>query len=182
MNTCRWNPTHIFPKEYAVSENGDVLSIRTGRVLRPAKDKDGYLYYVLCVDGERRTVKAHRLVAIAFIDNPLNKPAVDHINGIKTDNRVENLRWVTNYENTNNPITRSRVVSAAISRLPKLYEASKKKNFNRKRVRIEWADGRVEEFESLKAASICTNKNYAKLSEIANGKRNQDKQFTATWI
>ena len=51
----------------------------------------------------------HRLIAKTFIENPNNKPCIDHINTIKTDNRVENLRWVTNEENMNNPITLKRM-------------------------------------------------------------------------
>ena len=64
---------------------------------------NGYLQVFL--SGSRNPQSVHRLVAKAFLPNPENKPCVDHINGNKQDNRVENLRWVTNKDNTNNPNT-----------------------------------------------------------------------------
>ena len=53
-NTCEWKHTHIFPNEYLVSSEGEVKSVRTGKILKPTTDKDGYLYYVLCVNGNRK--------------------------------------------------------------------------------------------------------------------------------
>lgn len=181
MSSCEWKSSPIFPNEYKVSENGDVWSNRSNRILKPATDKFGYLYYVLCVNGKRVTVKAHRLVAMAFIPNKENKPTVDHINGIRTDNRASNLRWATNKENTNNPVTLVNHIRSSRERLPIMYEAAKRINFNRKSVQITWNDGRKEVFPSLKEAAIHTGKNYSKLSEITNGKRKQCAEFESHW-
>ena len=62
--------------------------------------------YVWTLIPPRWNVAVHKLVARAFIPNPENKPVIDHINGNRADNRIENLRWVTQKENVNNPNTR----------------------------------------------------------------------------
>lgn len=72
------------------------------RILKPAKKSDGYLSCALCVDKKLRAFAVHRLVASAFLINSLPDGAdatVDHINGVKTDNRAENLEYVTRREN-----------------------------------------------------------------------------------
>lgn len=77
------------------------------RILTVSNHK-GYLMITLYKDKKQKTYRIHRLVAEAFIPNPDNKPEVDHINTIRDDNRVENLRWVTKSENMSNPITKER--------------------------------------------------------------------------
>ena len=86
--------------KYQVSNLGNVKSlIGKGRVLKPLKH-NGYLVAQLSKNGSHKRHKTHRLVALTFIPNPLNKSEVNHINGNKTDNRLENLEWVTHRENT----------------------------------------------------------------------------------
>lgn len=72
-------------------------------------NKYGHLMIFLANgDGTTSSFSVHRLVALHFIDNPENKPEVDHIDGNPQNNHVENLRWVTHKENMNNPIFKER--------------------------------------------------------------------------
>lgn len=80
---------------YMVFSNGTIFNKLTGYKLKPVKGNKGYLQ----IDLNGTTYPMHRLVAELFIPNPLNKPCVNHINGYKTDNRVENLEWCTYSEN-----------------------------------------------------------------------------------
>lgn len=77
---------------------------RKGRKLKPATDKDGYLRITLTNNGKRKSYHVHRLVARTFLDNYDNKLQVNHKNGIKNDNRVENLEMVTLQQNIKHSI------------------------------------------------------------------------------
>lgn len=107
-NTEVWLPVVGYEGYYEVSSLSRVRSVERvvnegkkgaylakGVVLRPGLGGTGYYTVSLC----GKSYKLHRLVAIAFIENPLNKDFVNHKNGIKTDNRIENLEWCTSVEN-----------------------------------------------------------------------------------
>ena len=129
-------PSH---PDYAVDKDGNVYSSKRNRLLKLLPHQQGYRYAK--VDGKARSV--HRLVATTYIPNPHNKREVNHINGIKDDNRVDNLEWLTPKENTQHAVD-----TGLVTHLSKLHEQK------RRPVRsYHIATGAISEFESQKAAA-----------------------------
>ena len=112
MECWAWIPG--FEGLYQVSTRGRVRSVDRwvtdkkgrkrfikGRILKPMRDKFGYLQVVLSRDNKPRHFKVHRLVAETFIPNPEGKPQVSHLDDDRTNNVVENLSWASAKENNN---------------------------------------------------------------------------------
>lgn len=90
-----------YKHNYIVYEDGRIWMKRWNRFAKITKDRTGYA--VVKINGKLERV--HRIVANCFIPNPYNKPDINHINGIKSDNSVNNLEWVTKSENINHSLS-----------------------------------------------------------------------------
>ena len=87
---------------YGIEEDGRVWSYGSNRYLKATVSNHEYLRIGLKKDNINKQYLIHKLIAIAYIPNPDNKPFIDHINRIRTDNKINNLRWVTSSENNLN--------------------------------------------------------------------------------
>lgn len=93
-----WRDLPGYEGLYLVSNKGRMQNA-DGHLLKPFRARDGYMVATLYKAGVKKREGVHRLVGYAFIPNPENKPEINHKNGIRHDNRAENLEWVTTSEN-----------------------------------------------------------------------------------
>lgn len=151
--------------------DGRVFSYKS-RILKPRLNK-GYLYINIARGGKGNMFKVHRIVAQAFIPNPENKPCVDHINTIRTDNRVENLRWVTHSENMRNELTRRKASEMMRSWLTdKMLQRKKEIGKSiRKVYQFDLNGSLIAEFSSLSDAARAVGVDLSSISQCCNHKR-----------
>ena len=135
-----WKDINGYDGFYRISNLGRVKSARYNRYLKLFFNKKGYARINLNKKGKLKTYRVHRLVAQAFIPNPNNKPQVNHKDGNKRNNCVDNLEWVTNEENyehaiKNNLISHQEkpvaliINGKEIARYKSISEASKMTNY-----------------------------------------------------
>ena len=98
-----WKPVVGYEGYYEISNLGNVKSLRFGKILKPS-NSGGYAHIALVSDGTPRYFLVHRLVATSFIPNPHNKLEVNHIDGDKKNNCVDNLEWVNRSENQSHAV------------------------------------------------------------------------------
>ena len=153
-----------FDKKYAVSNTGKVINVRNGKELKKTINKYGYVEVQLCTNGIKKHYRVHRLVAFLFIKNIENKPYVNHLDGNKTNNNVNNLEWCTAKEND---------------------EHARKnglKNQNKPIKAINIDNGDVICFESLSECARFFNTNKGTIHRVLSKKRNKYKNFKFIYL
>lgn len=156
-----WKDINGYEGYYKVSNFGNVKScariINHGlggadrsiksRIIKPYGDNHGYHLVSLSKNGKVRKHKVHRLVAEAFIDNPENKPTINHKNEIRNDNHVSNLEWATYKENNDHGRHNERVSRTLSKPIEQL-----DKNGNK-----------ISSFQSVRDASLATGVHIANI-------------------
>lgn len=148
-------------KSLSRKEFGGRNRIRGERILKPRTDRGGYLHVALSKNGETKNLSIHRLVAIAFIPNPDNKLCVNHIDGVKKNNSIDNLEWCTHSENTKHMFD---VLGHKVS------EKAKKNGM--KKVIVNGVN-----FESFKDASLYFGKKPTYFNNVLKKQKENDKYF-----
>ena len=141
-------------ENYEVSNLGKVRNIKSGRTLKPSLNQDGYLKHCLSENNKQKYLYLHRIIATAFIDNPEEKPQVNHIDENKTNNDLSNLEWCTIRENAVHGTRTKRI-------------AEKR---SKKVVQLDLNDNILNVFKSMTQAEQETGISVGNISHCCNGR------------
>jgi hypothetical protein len=178
-----WRDIEGYEGMYQVSNLGRVLSLISNKILKNFfVGRGGYHRVDLCKDKVRKPYRVHRLVAEAFIPNINNKPQVNHIDGNRINNNVENLEWCTNSEN-NKHAWESGLREEYREKLSERMKGNKIGESSRKRavLKIDESEEVIGTFNSLKEAGLEYGENaYTTISKCCSGKI--DKAYGFRWV
>ena len=178
-NMEKWLPVVGYEGIYEVSNTGHVRGLRRpknnnggvqiipGRMMTERKNHKGYMTVHLSKDGVQKRVSVHRIVAMAFVENPDGKEQVNHIDGNKLNNRAENLEWVTNNENMQHAIKNGLVNYAPMLRAAHSKEARAKIARSQQKM-VRRSDGKI--YESVKEAAKDNSVCHSAISANIHGK------------
>lgn len=175
----KWKEVKGYEGRYIVSNYGEIISLPRYKnnhnqlqyvepkdMIPHVNNKNGYVYVMLYKDTEEKNIRLHRIVAEAFIPNPNNLPQVNHIDGNKQNNRVDNLEWCTGSKN-----------------IKHAYKTGLRKPRTKKIIQYDKNGKTIKEFESLTQASKETGISMAELSNCINGKyKYKKKKERFAWI
>lgn len=151
---------------YGINERGDIFSVRKMRLLKASENNCGYLQvYLTFWNGGGCWYKVHRLVGMQFIPNPDNLSDINHINGDKKFNRVENIEWLSHSDN-----------------IKYSYRVLGRKHVATKHYKKIVCVTTGVKYESLKAASIDTGCKIPNISAVLNGKIKHTKKMVFEFI
>lgn len=151
---------------YMVSNYGHILSCRQNKIMKPRISK-GYLLVNLKKGGKPKSYSVHRIVAKHFIENPYNKPEINHLDENKLNNHVSNLRWATSKENSNWG-TRNRKISEYVKANP----IQRPENIGTRIKQVCISTGEtIETFDTVKDANHKTGIHQPNISSCITGKK-----------
>jgi hypothetical protein len=146
-----WRDIPGYEGMYEVSNTGKVRSMGYGRVreLTPSPQNNGYLHVTLCKSRAKKGMLVHALVALAFIGSRPNKMQINHKNGNKHDNRVENLEYVTSKENI-----RHACETGLMNNKGENNGCAKLSKSDAENIRLEYGKGKVTQYQLAKKYGV----------------------------